>query len=242
MQPGPILDYAWYPTASPANPAAFCFVASVRETPVKLLDASDGRVCALECSCHPTFIYSDKLRASYPIVDHRERQIAPHCLAFNMLGTRSCSSCLFGRRCTKRHRTGCIADLSTRSRCLTLGVRALEHGSRPHHPKRAETDSKAGGSQYDPLLHLTLTPGIISALAFSPSYDSDFYAAGSLAATSGNIALFSGEEAVPTHYVDGGPAAGVTQVRARKFTSSNETNIHPSCTSTRCAPWCGPRC
>jgi hypothetical protein len=43
-QPGPILDYIWYPTATPHDPASFCFVASVRECPVKLLDASDGRV------------------------------------------------------------------------------------------------------------------------------------------------------------------------------------------------------
>ncbi|KAI0772312.1 WD40-repeat-containing domain protein [Trametes elegans] len=65
-QPAPILDYAWYPAASTRDPASFCFVASVRDCPVKLLDASDGR-----------------LRASYRIVDHRERQIAPHSLAFN---------------------------------------------------------------------------------------------------------------------------------------------------------------
>ena len=43
-QPAPILDFIWYPTATPLNPASFCFVASVRECPVKLLDASDGRV------------------------------------------------------------------------------------------------------------------------------------------------------------------------------------------------------
>ena len=43
-QPAPILDFVWYPTASPQNPASFCFIASVRECPVKLLDASDGRV------------------------------------------------------------------------------------------------------------------------------------------------------------------------------------------------------
>jgi hypothetical protein len=46
-QPSPILDFIWYPTATPQNPASFCFVASVRECPVKLLDASDGRVCSL---------------------------------------------------------------------------------------------------------------------------------------------------------------------------------------------------
>ncbi|KAF5376708.1 hypothetical protein D9615_007827 [Tricholomella constricta] len=70
-QPSPILDFIWYPTASPIDPASFCFVASVRECPVKLLDASDGR-----------------LRASYRIVDHRERQIAPHSLAFNISAER----------------------------------------------------------------------------------------------------------------------------------------------------------
>ncbi|KAG6918477.1 hypothetical protein DXG01_014104 [Tephrocybe rancida] len=70
-QPSPILDFIWYPTASPLNPASFCFIASVRECPVKLLDAADGR-----------------LRASYRIVDHRERQIAPHSMAFNMSAER----------------------------------------------------------------------------------------------------------------------------------------------------------
>ncbi|KIM82104.1 hypothetical protein PILCRDRAFT_821004 [Piloderma croceum F 1598] len=66
-QSSPILDFAWYPQATVQNPASFCFVASVRDTPVRLLDAGDGR-----------------LRASYKIVDHRERQVAPHSLAFNL--------------------------------------------------------------------------------------------------------------------------------------------------------------
>ncbi|KAF9786359.1 WD40-repeat-containing domain protein [Thelephora terrestris] len=70
-QPAPIVDYAWYPSAAVNNPATFCFLASVRECPIKLLDASDGR-----------------LRASYSIVDHRERQIAPHCLSFNANATK----------------------------------------------------------------------------------------------------------------------------------------------------------
>ncbi|KAH7907131.1 hypothetical protein BJ138DRAFT_534543 [Hygrophoropsis aurantiaca] len=64
--PAPVLDFAWYPGASSRNLPAYCFVASVRECPVKLLDATDGR-----------------LRASYKIVDHRERYIAPHSMAFN---------------------------------------------------------------------------------------------------------------------------------------------------------------
>ncbi|KAI6102781.1 hypothetical protein F5141DRAFT_1008256 [Pisolithus sp. B1] len=65
-QPSPIVDFLWYPRASRHSPATYCFIASVRECPVKLLDGNDGR-----------------LRASYPIVDHRERHIAPHSLLFN---------------------------------------------------------------------------------------------------------------------------------------------------------------
>ncbi|EAU87882.2 guanyl nucleotide binding protein [Coprinopsis cinerea okayama7 len=72
-QASPLVATEWFPTAScrPEALAGFCFVASVRECPVKLLDARDGR-----------------LRASYPIVDHRERQIAPHSLSFNFTGER----------------------------------------------------------------------------------------------------------------------------------------------------------
>ncbi|OBZ74690.1 Telomerase Cajal body protein 1 [Grifola frondosa] len=70
-QPSPVLDFTWFPSATPRDPASFCFVASVRECPVKLLDASDGR-----------------LRASYRIVDHRERQVAPHSLVFNTAANR----------------------------------------------------------------------------------------------------------------------------------------------------------
>ncbi|KXN86954.1 Telomerase Cajal body protein 1 [Leucoagaricus sp. SymC.cos] len=70
-QSAPILDFTWFPSASPHDPASFCFLASVRECPVKLLDASDGR-----------------LRASYKIVDHRERFVAPHSMTFNLDATK----------------------------------------------------------------------------------------------------------------------------------------------------------
>lgn len=50
-QPAPIVDFAWYPAASAKDPATFCFVASVRECPVKLFDASDGRVSVFWSSC-----------------------------------------------------------------------------------------------------------------------------------------------------------------------------------------------
>ncbi|KAG9122712.1 hypothetical protein FRC07_000780, partial [Ceratobasidium sp. 392] len=65
--PASVLSTAWFPTASPVDPASFCFAVGVRDCPVRLVDASDGR-----------------LRASYKIIDHRERFIAPHSMAFNM--------------------------------------------------------------------------------------------------------------------------------------------------------------
>ncbi|KAL1408959.1 hypothetical protein Q8F55_005773 [Vanrija albida] len=66
-QPDAVHAAVWHPAASASTPETFCFVASVRDTPVRLIDAGDGRI-----------------RASYPIVDHRERFIAPHSLAFNV--------------------------------------------------------------------------------------------------------------------------------------------------------------
>ncbi|KAF9233382.1 hypothetical protein BU15DRAFT_90379 [Melanogaster broomeanus] len=57
-QSAPIVDFVWYPGASRYNLPSYCFVASVRECPVKLLDGRNGR-----------------LRANI---------IAPHSLAFNL--------------------------------------------------------------------------------------------------------------------------------------------------------------
>ncbi|EJD52439.1 WD40 repeat-like protein [Auricularia subglabra TFB-10046 SS5] len=70
-QAAPVLDACWYPGARTSDPASYCFLASVRDAPVKLLDATDGR-----------------LRASYRIVDHVERFVAPHCIAFNCTATK----------------------------------------------------------------------------------------------------------------------------------------------------------
>ncbi|KAG8867729.1 hypothetical protein FRC20_005064 [Serendipita sp. 405] len=66
-QGSPIYETAWYPYATPRNPSTYCFLASLRDTPIRLVDATDGR-----------------LRASYKIVDHRERFVAPHSIAFNL--------------------------------------------------------------------------------------------------------------------------------------------------------------
>ena len=40
----PILGATWYPSATPLRAETYCFVASIRGEPVKLLDAADGRV------------------------------------------------------------------------------------------------------------------------------------------------------------------------------------------------------
>ncbi|WVF69918.1 hypothetical protein IAT40_004702 [Kwoniella sp. CBS 6097] len=70
-QPDAIHSTLWYPSASTHSPETYCFIASIRDTPVRLIDASDGRI-----------------RATYPIVDHRERFIAPHSLVFNPAATK----------------------------------------------------------------------------------------------------------------------------------------------------------
>lgn len=59
--------------------------------------------------------------------------------------------------------------------------------------------------------------GIVSALAFSPSYspDESFFAAGSFTPTTHNIAMFSDAQSDPLMYLGGGPQAGVTQVSVR---------------------------
>ncbi|KAJ7585079.1 WD40-repeat-containing domain protein [Mycena floridula] len=162
-QPAPILDFIWYPTASPSNPGSFCFVSSVRESPVKLLDASDGR-----------------LRASYKIVDHRERQIGPHSLAFNLTAQRL--YCGF------------------EDAIEVFDVARPGEGQRlPTTPSKKSKDG---------------LKGIISALAFSPSYESELFAAGTLTPAQYNIALFNETEGgIPSCFLGGGPAAAVTQLQ-----------------------------
>ncbi|KAI0302283.1 hypothetical protein B0F90DRAFT_1816499 [Multifurca ochricompacta] len=157
-QAAPILDFIWYPRATPRDPSSFCFVASVRESPVRLLDASDGR-----------------LRASYKIVDHRERQIAPHSLAFNFPADKL--YCGFEDAIE-------VFDLNRPGEGIRL----------------ATTSSKKSKDGLK---------GIISALAFCPSYDPSYrlYAAGSLTPSSANIALFDED-------TGGKPVAWVGDIKA----------------------------
>ncbi|GAA6037253.1 hypothetical protein JCM8097_008645 [Rhodosporidiobolus ruineniae] len=68
-----LLSTAWYPGASAANPNMFAFAVGVKDHPVHLLDGNDRRV-----------------RASYPIVDHVERFVAPTSMAFSPDGSSLC--------------------------------------------------------------------------------------------------------------------------------------------------------
>lgn len=72
--PDSLISSAWYPGASSADPAMFTFAVGVKDHPVHLLDGNDRRV-----------------RASYPIVDHTERFVAPHSMAFSPDGSRCVS-------------------------------------------------------------------------------------------------------------------------------------------------------
>ncbi|KAJ8296005.1 Telomerase Cajal body protein 1 [Rhodotorula toruloides] len=71
--PDSLISSAWYPGASSPNPAMFTFAVGVKDHPVHLLDGNDRRV-----------------RASYPTIDHTERFVAPHSMAFSPDGSRLC--------------------------------------------------------------------------------------------------------------------------------------------------------
>ncbi|KAI0310854.1 hypothetical protein OF83DRAFT_1252248 [Amylostereum chailletii] len=177
-QAASIVDFAWFPRATIHDPASFCFVSSVREAPVQLCDASDGR-----------------LRASYRIVDHRERQIAPHSLAFNSSADKL--YCGFEDAIE-------VFDLNAPGEGTRLATT----------PSRKSRDG---------------LKGIISALAFCPSYDPSYsvYAAGSLSpssSSSSNIVLYGEDTGEKAMGWIGQVRASVMQVRRRHRTRSSDLN------------------
>ncbi|SAL95021.1 hypothetical protein [Absidia glauca] len=66
-----ICDLAWFPSMNSQDPSTCCFLSSVRDHPVRLWDATTGKV-----------------RASYCVVNHREQFIGPNVLKFNLDGTK----------------------------------------------------------------------------------------------------------------------------------------------------------
>lgn len=69
--PAAMLGLEWFPFASYTRPETFCFVRSVRDLPVQLIDGNTGRV-----------------RASYAIIDHQERFVGPNSMTFSPNGTK----------------------------------------------------------------------------------------------------------------------------------------------------------
>ena len=216
-QPSPILDFAWFPGATSTDPASFCFVASVRECPVKLLDASDGRVryvCFIaiflfffqNAYFSPYFSYGRLIRSLTT-----ENARLPLILLPSILMEIS-QSLAFPP----------FPPLSYSQIRLYCGFEDAIEVFDVHSPGEGErlatTPSKKSkdGLKGKFFLRIFRIPhpshtGIISALAFSPSQD--IYAAGSLAPSNSNIALFSeSENTRPVMFVAADIKAGVTQV------------------------------
>ncbi|CAO3632134.1 unnamed protein product [Cunninghamella blakesleeana] len=66
-----ICDLTWFPSMNSQDPSTCCFLSSVRDHPVRLWDMMTGKV-----------------RASYCVVDHRERFIGPNTISFNLDGSK----------------------------------------------------------------------------------------------------------------------------------------------------------
>ncbi|EEB98764.1 hypothetical protein MPER_01674 [Moniliophthora perniciosa FA553] len=118
--------------------------------------------------------------ASYLIIDHRVRFVAPDSLSFNLYGIRL--HCGFEDAIE-------VFDVG-------------QPGEGTHLPTAPSKESKDG------------LKGIITSLAFCPTYTSDYYAAGSLSPTGSNIALFNETQGeIPAMFLSGGAKAGVTQLQ-----------------------------
>lgn len=127
------------------------------------------------------------MRASYPIVDHRERFIAPHSIAFNTTADRM--YCGFENAIE-------VFDVATPGYGTATRIKTTF--------TRREKGGQKGQSDYDKLL----TTGLISALAFSTHRVGSF-AAGSF---SGSVALYDEDTGQATGHVEGVEGSGVTQV------------------------------
>ncbi|KAI9496871.1 WD40-repeat-containing domain protein [Zychaea mexicana] len=66
-----VYDFAWFPSMNSQDPATCCFITSVRDHPMHMWDACTGN-----------------LRASYAVIDHRERFVGPNVVSFNLDGSR----------------------------------------------------------------------------------------------------------------------------------------------------------
>lgn len=90
--PAAMLGLEWYPFATVQRPETFCFLRSVRDVPVSLVDGLTGKVGNLPIyHCFHAFLadhYLNQIRASYSIIDHTERFVGPSSMAFSLDGTK----------------------------------------------------------------------------------------------------------------------------------------------------------
>ncbi|KAG1825188.1 hypothetical protein EV424DRAFT_1603593, partial [Suillus variegatus] len=200
-----VVHLAWHPGASSNNAPAYCFVASVRDCPVKLLDASDGRVEFIYIFVRP-LIDLTMLRVSYPIIDHRERFIAPRSLAFNLTADKLYC---------------CFEDAIE-----IFDIQQPGEGGRP--PTTPSKNSKDGLKRQDVKFttRIDFDPisesGIISSVAFSSC---DHYAIGSLTPSQAmdNIALRSESNQAAIM-----PIGGADSHSGLKFNPTNPHILHTS--------------
>lgn len=154
-----------------------------------------------------------QLRASYTIVDHRERQIAPHSLAFNLTAQRFAIGVGSGDRDLTLYKDYIVVSKML-SKSSMYPNQEKARGFIQRLQRKVKTVSKVCCSSTVFMLSLNLRLGIISSLAFSPVYGSDgsFFAAATFTSSQSNIALFSDAQDEPLMFLGGGPRAGVTQV------------------------------
>ena len=144
------------------------------------------------------YAYPSQLRASYSIVDHRERQIAPHCLSFNINATKYFSPVLVCSIPDSANLAFCRIYCGYEDAIEVFDVQrpGNDEGTRLHTTPSKKTKDGLKGEKHLPrtlttislLIHST---GIISSLAFCPDQTNEYFAAGTLAPSNFNIALFS---------------------------------------------------
>jgi telomerase Cajal body protein 1 len=164
---------------------------------------------------HP---FSPQIRASYPIIDHRERFIAPHAMAFNSDATKSVPlvSVTISVSPMLTHLYACRLYCGFQDAIEVFDVNAPGEGLRWRLTPSKKTKSGQKGasrSRFRIIETRTLTaktfPGIISALAFNPD-QSGVFAAGSYARSISLYSESTGEKQLLS--LKGLEGSGVTQV------------------------------
>lgn len=147
------MDFVWYPRATCTDPASFCYVASVRECPVKLLDGLNGRVCKIcngiafaKQSCIANITDSSVPRIRLSITgsgkSHRtaSRSMPPQ------TGQHRCPH--FGINKADVCVSGCTAGMRTPSKFSIWRYLARARDCLPRRPRKVGTASKVRNMLY----------------------------------------------------------------------------------------------